>query len=139
MRASVLLPAPFSPISACTSPAASSKRADVSAAMPPKCLLILRASRSGAMRRRYASPAATGKCTGCRPDRRKLTQARCLLSLGRPGHDLEACNLLRGRPVARLDPQRLAIIAIGLRVAAGIIFDHATGIIRDLKIGCAQR
>src|ERR1700678_4407714 len=46
MRAKVLLPAPFSPIKAWTSPAASSKRAALKAAMPPKCLLMSSARRN---------------------------------------------------------------------------------------------
>src|ERR1700727_944686 len=59
MRAKVLLPAPFSPIKAWTSPAANSKRAALKAAMPPKCLLMFSASRSPICRRYVAAARAS--------------------------------------------------------------------------------
>src|SRR3984957_16700638 len=59
MRAKVLLPAPFSPIKAWTSPAVNSKRAALKAATPPKCLLMFSARRNPICRRYVAAARAS--------------------------------------------------------------------------------
>src|SRR5580704_17478108 len=120
----VLLPAPFSPASACTRPPKSCKLTSDRTSTAPKRLLIFRSSRTGSMISSLSGEAASGPSKGLAPACRRgdLSEVEVLIVVLRELHRLTGDDLpvladgVRAGPFAFLDGERIARLSCDLAV-----------------------
>src|SRR5580704_136534 len=120
----VLLPAPFSPASACTRPPKSCKLTSDRTSTAPKRLLIFRSSRTGSMISSLSGEAASGPSKGLAPACRRgdLSEVEILIVVLRELHRLTGDDLpvladgVRAGPFALLDGERIARLSCDLAV-----------------------
>src|SRR3954447_13539637 len=108
MFESVVLPAPFSPSSACTSPAAASKSTPSLATTPGKRFVIPSSLTAGAVLAFSCMSRRTGRARGARPVRGQLALGAADHAFDQPVHRVQ---VLHAQPLALLDAQ-LALLVV---------------------------